>query len=197
VLTVVERLPVKSVSELLDHARRNPGKLNYGSAGVGSSTHLAVLLLTSMTGTTMTHVPYRGSAPAVADLIAGNVDLGILTMSAVLPHAGGGKLRPIAVSTTRRAAALPDLPTINESGVAGYNTGLWTGLMGPANLPPAIVARLHGAVAEALASPDMKEILVRVGAEQTGGTPEQFAAEIRRDLAVWRDLVQKTGIRID
>jgi tripartite-type tricarboxylate transporter receptor subunit TctC len=197
VLTVVERLPVKSVSELLDHARRNPGKLNYGSAGVGSSTHLAVLLLTSMTGTTMTHVPYRGSAPAVADLIAGNVDLGILTMSAVLPHAGGGKVRPIAVSTTRRAAALPDLPTIHESGVAGYNTGLWTGLMGPANLPPAIVARLHGAVAEALASPDMKEILVRVGAEQTGGAPEQFAAEIRRDLAVWRDLVQKTGIRID
>jgi tripartite-type tricarboxylate transporter receptor subunit TctC len=197
VLTVVDRLPVKSVQELLDHARRNPGKLNYGSAGPGSSTHLAVLLLTSMTGTTMTHVPYRGSAPAVADLIAGNLDLGILTMSAVLPHAGGGKLRPIAVSTMRRAAALPDLPTIHESGVAGYNTGLWTGLMGPANLPPAIVARLHGAVAEALASPDMREILVRQGAEQSGGTPEQFAADIRRDLAVWRDLVQKTGIRID
>ena len=118
-------------------------------------------------------------------------------MSAVLPHAGGGKLRLLAVSTTKRAVALPDLPTITESGVAGYTTGLWTGLMGPANTPPAIVARLNAATAEALASPDMKEILVRVGAEQTGGTPEQFAEEIRRDLAVWRDLVRKTGIRID
>ena len=195
VLTVVERLPVKSVSELLDHARRNPeaelrpGRGRLVDASGGAAAHLD----------DRDHDDARAVSrqrAAVADLIAGNVDLGILTMSAVL-HAGGGKVRPIAVSTTRRAAALPDLPTINESGVPDYNTGLWTGLMGPANLPPAIVARLHGAVAEALASPDMKEILVRVGAEQTGGTPEQFAAEIRRDLAVWRDLVQKTGIRID
>jgi tripartite-type tricarboxylate transporter receptor subunit TctC len=197
VLTVVESLPVKSVPELLAYARQNPGKLNYGSAGVGSSTHLAVLLLTSMTGTSMTHVPYRGSAPVVADLLAGNLQLAIPTMSAVLPHAGGGKLRLIAVSTTKRAAALPELPTISESGVAGYNTGLWTGLMGPANLPPAIVAKLHAAVAEALAAPDMKEILVRVGAEQTGGNPEQFADEIKRDMTVWRELVKQTGIRID
>src|SRR6266508_260206 len=197
VLTVIESLPVKTVQELLDHARRNPGKLNYGSAGPGSSTHLAVLLLTSLSGTTLMHVPSRGSAPAVADLLAGNLQLAIPTMSAVLPHAGGGKVRLLAVSTTKRAAALPDLPTIHESGVAGYNTGLWTGLMGPANLPPAIVARLHGAVSEALASPGMKDILVRQCAEQSGGTPEQFAQEIRRDLAVWRGVVQKTGIRID
>jgi tripartite-type tricarboxylate transporter receptor subunit TctC len=196
-LTVIESLPVKSVPELLTYARQNPGKLNYGSAGVGSSTHLAMLLLTSMTGTTMTHVPYRGSAPVVADLLAGNLHLAIPTMSAVLPHAGGGKPRVIAVSTTKRAAALPELPTIAESGIPGYNTGLWTGLMGPANLPPAIVSKLHAAVADALAAPDMKEILVRVGAEQTGGGPEQFAAEIKRDLGVWRDLVKQTGIRID
>jgi tripartite-type tricarboxylate transporter receptor subunit TctC len=118
-LTVIESLPVKSVPELLTYARQNPGKLNYGSAGVGSSTHLAMLLLTSMTGTTMTHVPYRGSAPVVADLLAGNLHLAIPTMSAVLPHAGGGKLRVIAVSTTKRAAALPELPTIAESGIPG------------------------------------------------------------------------------
>jgi len=197
VLTVIETLPVKSVPELLDLARRNPGQLNYGSAGPGSGTHLAMALLTWMTGTTMTHVPYRGSAPVVADLIAGNLQLAIPTMSAVLPHAGGGKLRLLAVSTAKRAVALPDLPTIAESGVAGYATGLWTGLLAPANTPPAIVARLNAAAAEALASPDLKEILLRQGAEQTGGTPEQFAEEIKRELALWREQVRQTGIRID
>ncbi len=196
-LTVSAALPVKTVPELLDHARANPGKLNYGSAGPGSSTHLAMVLLTSMTGTTMTHVPYRGSAPVVTDLIAGNLQLAIPTMSAVLPHAGGGKLKILAVSTARRAMALPEVPTIHESGVPGYATGLWTGLLAPANTPAAIVARLHAAVSEALASPDLKETLAGQGAEQSGGTPEQFAEEIRRELAVWRDLVKQTGIRID
>ncbi len=196
-LTVSAALPVKTVPELLDRARANPGKLNYGSAGPGSSTHLAMVLLTSMTGTTMTHVPYRGSAPVVTDLIAGNLQLAIPTMSAVLPHAGGGKLKILAVSTARRAMALPEVPTIHESGVPGYATGLWTGLLAPANTPAAIVARLHAAVSEALASPDLKETLAGQGAEQSGGKPEQFAEEIRRELAVWRDLVKQTGIRID
>jgi tripartite-type tricarboxylate transporter receptor subunit TctC len=197
VLTVIETLPVKTVPELLEHARRNPGQLNYGSAGPGSGTHLAMALLTWMTRTTMTHVPYRGSAPVVADLLAGNLQLAIPTMAAVLPHAGGGKLRLLAVSTTKRAAALPDLPTIADSGVAGYATGLWTGLLAPANTPPAIVARLNAATAEVLASPDLKDILLRQGAEQTGGTPEQFAEEIKRELALWRELVRQTGIRVE
>jgi tripartite-type tricarboxylate transporter receptor subunit TctC len=196
-LTVSAGLPVKTVPELIDHARANPGKLNYGSAGPGSSTHLAMVLLTAMTGTAMTHVPYRGSAPVVTDLIAGNLQLAIPTMSAVLPHAGGGKLKILAVSTAKRAMALPEVPTVHESGVPGYATGLWTGLLAPANTPAAIVARLHAAVSEALASPDLKETLAGQGAEQSGGTPEQFAEEIRRELAVWRDLVKQTGIRID
>ena len=197
VLTVFEALPVKTVPELLDYARRNPGKLNYGSAGPGSGTHLAMVLLTSMTGTTMTHVPYRGSAPVVADLIAGNLQLAIPTMAAVLPQVGAGKLRPIAVSTARRALALPELPTIAESGVPGYATGLWTGLLAPANTPPAIVARLNTATAEVLASPDLKDTLARQGAEQSGGTPEEFAQEITRELALWKELAKQTGIRID
>jgi tripartite-type tricarboxylate transporter receptor subunit TctC len=196
-LAVAETLPVKTVQELLDHARQNPGKLNYGSAGPGSTTHLAMALLTSMTGTTMMHVPYRGSAPVVTDLLAGNLQLAIPTMPAVLPHAGGGKLRILAVSTAKRAAALPNVPTIQESGVPGYATGLWTGLLAPANTPPQIVARLNAAAVEALASPDVRETLARQGAEPAGGTPEQFAEEIRRELAVWRDVAKRTGIRID
>jgi tripartite-type tricarboxylate transporter receptor subunit TctC len=196
-LTVSETLPVESVKDLLDHARRNPGKLNYGSAGPGSTTHLAMALFTSMTGTTMTHVPYRGSAPVVTDLLAGSLHLAIPTMAAVLPHAAGGKLKLLAVSTSKRAAALPNLPTIAESGVPGYATGLWTGLMAPANTPASIVAQLNAAVSEALASSDLGDTLARQGAEQAGGTPEQFAQEIKREMAVWREVVKQTGIRID
>ncbi len=197
VLTVAENLPVGSVQELLEHARRNPGKLNYGSAGPGSTTHLAMALFTSMTRTTMTHVPYRGSPQVVTDLLAGSLQLAIPTMAAVLPHAAGGKLKLLAASTAKRAVALPNLPTIAESGVAGYATGLWTGLMAPANTPPAIVAMLNAAVSEALASPDFKEALARQGAEQAGGTPEQFAQEIRREMTLWQEVVKQTGIRID
>jgi tripartite-type tricarboxylate transporter receptor subunit TctC len=196
-LVVAENLPVKTVQELLAHARQNPGKLNYGSAGPGSTTHLAMALFASMTGTTMTHVPYRGSAPVVTDLLAGNLQLAIPTMPTVLPHAAGGKLRILAVSTAKRATALPNVPTIQESGVAGYATGLWTGLLAPANTPRAIVTQLNAAATEALASPDVKETLARQGAEPAGGTPEQFAEEIRRELAVWKDVVKQTGIRID
>ena len=197
VLTVTESFPVKSVQELLAYARANPGKLNYGSAGPGSTTHMAMVLFNTMTNTTMTHVPYRGSTPVITDLLAGNLQVAIATMAAVTPHAGGGKLRFIAVSTAKRATTLPDLPTIAESGVPGYAVGLWTGLLAPANTPPAIVAKLNAAVAESLASPDLKDMLARQGAEQSGSTPEQFAEEIKRETAVWRDVVQKTGIRID
>ena len=196
-LTVTESFPIKSVQELLAYARANPGKLNYGSAGPGSTTHMAMVLFNTMSGTTMTHVPYRGSTPVITDLLAGNLQVAIATMAAVAPHAGGGKLRLLAVSTAKRAAALPDLPTIAESGVPGYAAGLWTGLLAPANTPPAIVAKLNAAVAESLASPDLKEMLARQGAEQSGSTPEQFAEEIKRETAIWRNVVKQTGIRID
>ena len=197
VLTVTDGLPAKTTQELIAHAKANPGKLNFGSAGPGSTTHLAVALFNNMTGTQMTHVPYRGSAPVVTDLIAGNLQMAIPTMSAVLPHAKGGKVRLLAVSTAKRASALPDVPTIQESGVPGYATGLWTGLLAPTGTPKAIVDRLSAAVAEALAAPDLKGLLASQGAEQSGGTPAQFADEIKRELAVWKEVAQKTGIRID
>lgn len=196
-LAVKQDLPVNSVAELLDYARKNPGKLNYGSAGPGSTTHLAVVLFTTMTGTSMTHVPYKGSAPVITDLLAGTLDLSISTMPAVLPHVNGGKIKVLGVSTAQRAKALPAVATIDEGGVKGYATGLWTGLLAPAGTSPQIVARLNAAVNEALATDDMKALLAKQGAEPFGGTAEQFAAEIKRELAVWRDLVKKTGIKID
>jgi tripartite-type tricarboxylate transporter receptor subunit TctC len=197
VLTVTDSLPVKSTNEVIAYAKQNPGKLNFGSAGPGSSTHLAMALFNSMTGTQMTHVPYRGSAPVVTDLIAGNLQLAIATMAAVFPHATGGKIRLLAVSTAQRASVLPNLPTIQESGVPGYATGLWTGLLAPAGTPTSVVTRLATAVAEALTAPDMRGILAAQGAELTPGTSAQFAEEIRRELAVWKDVAQKTGIRIE
>jgi tripartite-type tricarboxylate transporter receptor subunit TctC len=197
VLAVTDKLPVKTVAELLDYARKNPGKLNYGSGGVGSATHLAMALLTSMTGTTMTHVPYKGSVPVVTDLLAGNLDFAIPTLAAALPHANGGKLRIIAASTPKRALALPNIPTIAESGVVGYATGLWAGLLAPTGTPTQIVAQLNAAIVEALASPEFQQTLARQGAEPVGGTPEDFAQEIRREMGVWKDVVQKTGIRVE
>jgi tripartite-type tricarboxylate transporter receptor subunit TctC len=196
-LAVKQDLPVTTVAQLLDYARKNPGKLNYGSAGPGSTTHLAVALLTSMTGTEMTHVPYKGSAPVITDLLAGTLDLSISTMPAVLPHAGGGKIRILGVSTPQRAKALPDIGTIEEGGVKGYATGLWTGLLAPAGTSPQIIARLNAAVNEALATDELKALLAKQGAEPTGGSPEQFGEQIKRDLAIWNDVVKKTGIKID
>ena len=196
-LTVKQELPVTSVVELIDYAKKNPGKLNYGSAGPGSSTHLAVALLTSMTGTDMTHVPYKGSAPVITDLLAGTLDLSISTMPAVLPHISGGKIKVLAVSTGQRAKALPNVVTIEEGGVKGYATGLWTGLLAPAGTPPQIIARLSAAVNEALAAEDLKALLAKQGAEPTGGTPEKFAGEIKNELTLWADVAKKTGIKID
>lgn len=196
-LTVKQELPVTSVAELIDYAKKNPGKLNYGSAGPGSSTHLAVALLTSMTNTDMTHVPYKGSAPVITDLLAGTLDLSISTMPAVLPHISGGKIKVLAVSTGQRAKALPNVVTIEEGGVKGYATGLWTGLLAPAGTPPQIVTKLNAAVNEALAAEDLKALLAKQGAEPTGGTPEKFAGEIKSELALWTDVAKKTGIKID
>lgn len=197
VLVATKGLPVSNVQELLDYARKNPGKLNYGSAGPGSSTHLAMALLTSTTGLQMTHVPYRGSAPVVTDLLAGNLQLATPTISAVLPYAAGGELRILAVTTAKRAVALPQTPTVSEGGVQGYAAGLWTGLLAPANTPDAIVKRLNTVLAEIANSPELKEALAKQGAEPASGTPEQFAELIARDLATWQDVAKKTGIRIE
>jgi tripartite-type tricarboxylate transporter receptor subunit TctC len=197
VLVVAEKVPAKSVQELLAYARANPEKLNSASGGIGSASHLAVALFNALTDTKMTHVPYRGSPQVVSELLAGNVDLAISTLTPLLPHANSGKIRPLAVSTMQRSSMAPDLPTLNDSGVKGYSVGLWTGLMAPSGTALTIVNRLTSAIEEILESPDLKDVLARQGAEMTVRKSSEFAEEMQRELNLWKDLAQKTGIRVN
>ncbi len=197
VLVASESLPAKSVTEVVAFAKANPGKISFGSAGNGSTTHLAMELFMSMTGVTMTHVPYKGSAPVVTDLLNGNLQLAIPTLPAALPHASGGKLKLLAVSTAKRSAALPGVPTLQEAGIREYDTGLWTGLLAPAGTPREVVAKLSADLQAVLAQPDVREALAKQGAEATPGTPDAFAAQIRSELAVWAKVVKDGNIKLD
>ena len=197
VLVVHPSLPVKTVKDVIALAKARPGEINFSSAGPGSTTHLAVELFTFLTGIRMTHVPYKGSPQAVTDLVAGNVQIVIPTMPAALSMVKGGRLRAIAVSTARRTPVLPDVPTMQEGGVTGYDNPLWTGLLAPRDTPGAILSRLHGEIVNILALPDVKEVLARQGAEPASSTPEQFAAYIKSELAKWAKVVKEACIRID
>ena len=197
VLVVHPSLPVKSVKELIALARSRPGEINFSSAGNGSTTHLAVELLVLTTGIRMTHVPYKGSSPAVTDLVGGNVQVGIPTMPAALPFVRAGRLRALGVSTAKRSTALPDVPTLQEGGVKGYDNALWTGILAPAGVPSAIIARLHGEIVNVVGLPEVKEALAKQGAEPSSSTPEQFSAYIRSELAKWAKVVKDANVRLD
>lgn len=196
-LVVHPSLPVTSVKDLIALAKSRPGQINFSSAGNGSTTHLAVELLVLTTGIKMTHVPYKGSPPAVADLVAGNVQAGIPTMPAALPFVKAGRLRALGVSTAKRASVLPDLPTLQEAGVKGYDNALWTGVLAPTGTPPAILSRLHAELVKVVELQDVKESLARQGAESASSTPEEFAAYINSELAVWAKVVKQANVRID
>ena len=198
VLTVAESLPVKTVQELLAHARQNPGRLTYGSAGPGSTTHMAMVLFNSMTGTdhdpcAVPRQPARDHRSACRQSAIGDRDDS--RGRAARRRRQAAAARSID-SQARRCAAATSRP-FRRAACPGYATGLWTGLLAPANTPPHVVARLNVAVAKSLASPDFRDMLARQGAELAGSTPEQFAEEIKRKSAVWRDVVKQTGIRID
>ncbi len=197
VLVVHPSLPVRSVKDVVALALRKPGELNFSSAGNGSTTHLAVELLNLITGIRMSHVPYKGSVPAVTDLVAGNVQLGIPTMPAALPFVRSGRLRAIAVSTAKRSSAVPELPTIAEAGVRGYEATLWTGVLAPAGTPQAVLGRLHGELLKILALDDVKEALAKQGAEPAFNTPDEFAAYIRTELSKWAKVVQAANVRLE
>ncbi len=197
VLVASETLPAKSVAEVIAFAKANPGKISFGSAGNGSTTHLAMELFASIAGISMTHVPYKGSAPVVTDLLNGNLQLAIPTMPAVLPHASGGKLKLLAVSTARRTASLPAVPTMQDAGVRGYDTGLWTGLLAPAGTPREVVAKLATELQWVVSQPDVKDQLAKQGAEAAPGSAEAFAAQIREELGVWARVVKQANIRLD
>ncbi|MDE2003952.1 MAG: tripartite tricarboxylate transporter substrate binding protein [Betaproteobacteria bacterium] len=197
VLEVNPSLPVHTVQELIAYAKANPGKLNFASSGNGTSIHLSGELFKAMTGVKMTHVPYKGSAPALADLVGGQVQLMFDNLPSSLGLIKGGKLRAIAVTSTTRSSALPDVPTIAESGLPGYEASSWFGVFAPASTPPAIVDKLNAAIGAWLASPDAKEKLASQGAIAAGGTPADFARFIASETVKWAKVVKASGARID
>ena len=197
VLVVNPALPVNSVSELVAYARANPGKLNFASSGSGTSIHLSGELFKTAAGLSMTHVPYKGSAPALMDLIGGQVQLMFDNLPSALPQIRAGKLKALAVTSRERAPALPDVPTIAESGFPGFEASSWFGLLAPAGTPPPVIATINAEVAKWLASLDAKEKLLAQGANAAGGTPEDFARHIAAETAKWQKVVKESGAKVD
>jgi len=197
VLVVTNALPVRTLGEFLDYARRNPGRIAYGSGGVGSAGHLPVELLQSVTGTRLTHVPYKGSGPALTDLVGGQIQAMVATMPAAMPFVKSGKVRAIATSGGQRSPALPELPTIAEAGVTGYEYMPWYGIFAPAALPKPIAARLSGAAAKAISERQVRERLAQQGIEYREMTREQFAELVRADVAKWGKFIRDAGVRAE
>ena len=195
VLIVHPSLPARSVKELVALTKARPGELNFGSAGNGATTHLAVELFVLLTGARMTHVPYKGSPQAVADLVAGNVQLGIPTMPAALSFIKAGRARALAVTSGKRTPVLPDVPTMQEAGVRGYETDLWTGILAPAGTPPAVLSKLHTEIVHVAALPEVKEALGRQGATPHTSTQEEFGAFIKAEFAKWARVVKAANVR--
>jgi len=196
-LAVSPSLPVHSVKELIDYAKKNPGKLTNASSSNGSPGHVGGELFKYMTGTDIVHVPYKGGSLAINDLIAGHVDLMFESLNSISTYARSGKVRALAVSGARRSPGFPDLPTIAEAGVPGYEAGTWTGVIGPAGLPRPVLLKLNGAINKAIASPVFLARFAQIGDEPAGGTPEDFAETIRRDSAKWAEVVKRSGAKID
>ena len=197
VLVVNPSLPVHSVQEFIDYAKAHPGQLNFGSGSTGSAGHLAGELFKSMAGVEMTHVPYKGAAPAMTDLIGGRLQLMFDNLASSLVQIKAGKVRALAVTTAKRTELAPELPTIAESGLAGFDINTWFGLFVPAGTPPAIVQRLHGEFVKALEAPEVRSKMLALGAEPVGDTPAQFAQYIRSEAAKYAKLVKASGARAD
>jgi tripartite-type tricarboxylate transporter receptor subunit TctC len=187
-------MPPKNVRELIAFAKARPGQLQFASAGTGSNLHLCMELFLSMAGIRMVHIPYKGSGQAVADLVAGYVPFMITNMITGMQQVRAGRLHPYGVTTATRSPAAPEIPTIAEQGVPGYEAFQWYGLMAPAGTPREIIAKLHQGVVHALNDPEVKRRFVQSGAEPVGSTPEEFAAVIRGDLAKWSRVVRAAGI---
>ena len=196
-LVVHPSVPARNVKELIAHAQARPGQLNFASAGNGGPTHLTGELLKSSAGIDIVHVPYKGNAAALTDLIGGRVQIMFSNMLTSMPHVRAGKLRAIAISSPKRTPQAPDLPTVAESGVAGFSAVPWYGVLGPAGMPRALVARLNSEIARALALPEMHERFVAQGIDLQASTPEQFATLIRTELVKWRKVVRDAGAKVD
>ena len=189
--------PFKTVPELIAYAKANPGKINFGSSGSGSSIHLSGELFKSMAKVDMQHVPYKGSAPAVTDLLGNQIAIMFDNMPSAIQHVRSGKLRAIAVTTAKRSPELPDVPTIAEAGVPGYEATSWFGMFAPAATPAPVVAQLNAAIVKVLAQPDIRKKLAEQGAEAAGETPAQFADFIQKESVKWGRVVKESGASVD
>jgi len=197
VLGVHKSVPARDVREFVAYVRANPGKTNYASGGSGSVSHLSAALFVKRAGLDMVHVSYKGGAPAVADLISGQVQMYFGNLSELAPHAAGGNIRIIGVSSEKRARQLPDVPTIAESGFPGFRTITWNGLMAPAGTPPAVVARIAEEVRKFAAVPAFQQRLETLGVDTIGSTPAEFADTIRADMALWAEAVKAANLKIE
>jgi len=189
--------PYKTVKELIAYAKANPDKLTFASSGNGTSIHLAGELFKSLTGVQMQHVPYKGSAPALADLMAGQTNIMFDNLPSSIAFVRAGKLRPIAITTLKRSPELPDVPTIAESGVPGFDASSWFGLLAPAGTPPAVTKRIDDALLKVMETTDLKKKIMEQGGEPVGETPDKFAAFIRTETVKWAKVVKDSGASVD
>ncbi|HEY6833534.1 MAG TPA: tripartite tricarboxylate transporter substrate binding protein [Pseudolabrys sp.] len=196
-VVVSPKVEAKTLGELVAFARANPGKLNFGSPGIGTTGHLGLALFMHAAKIKLTHVPYRGAAPAITDLLAGQIDGVVDNPPTVLPHIEAGTLRPLAVAAKSRMLLLPDLPTAAEAGVPGYEASSWFGVVAPAGTPPAIVARLQEGIATGLKQPNVQQRFAKSGARLLGNTPEEFAQQIRQDRQMWGEVIGAAGIKAE
>lgn len=197
VLVVQPSLKLRSVNLLVEALKSQPGKLNYGSAGSGNLTHLAAEYFTSQVGARATHVPYKGSSPAIADFLGGQLDFMFDVVPTALPHIRSGKFQALAVTSKRRSTALPEVPTLDELGYQGFDITSWWGLLAPKGTPPEVVQALNREINKGLQTQAVRESLLKLGADPLGGSPEQFRAHIERELARWKHVVIESGAKVD
>lgn len=197
VLVVTNSMPVHNIKEFLDYARAHPGAVNYGSGGVGSAGHLPMAWLQSKEDLKLTHIPYKGSGPAITDLISGRIEAMLLTIPAVLPYIRSGQVRPLATSGARRAASLPDLPTMQEAGVKGFDYEPWYGVFVRAGTPPAVVAKLHDAINQALKDPDTQKKMLEQGLAVDTWTQQKFQQQVRDDTEKWHGIITSLNIKMN
>jgi tripartite-type tricarboxylate transporter receptor subunit TctC len=196
-LVVHPSVPANNVRELIDLARKGPGRLNYASSGNGSPQHMSAEMFKAMTKTSLTHIPYRGAAPAVNDLLAGQVQVTVGVVNQLIPHIRAGKLKALAVTSQKRLAQLPDVPTLDEAGVPGYESEIWLGLAAPSTTPPAIIEQINQAVRKAMASADVVSKLQSQGIDVLVSSPDQMRQRGLEDLKRWGDIIRTAGIKVD
>jgi len=197
VLVVHPSVPVRSVKELIAFAKARPNELLFGSSGNGSPAHMGLELLKLTTGIRMVHVPYKGTAPSITDLVAGRISATASSVVSTMPHVNAGRLRALAVTSAKRSLGVPELPTVAEAGIPGFGNDVWYGLLAPAATPRNIVVRLSEGISSAISQPDVRERMLAGGLEPLGNTPDEFAAYLRAEVAKWSKVIREAGIRAD